>query len=68
MASPAAALFKNENYSILLNENFVTIKRNEKIYIQFSDDISTDNTLKREVTPLVVIKDVYNDESACCQE
>lgn len=31
--------------------DFVAIKRNEKIYIQVSDNISDDKTFKREVSP-----------------
>ena len=39
--------------------DFVAVRRSEKLYIQVSCDISSEETFKREYEPLLAIRDAY---------
>ena len=39
--------------------DFIAIRGNEKLYIQVSDDLSSEQTFKREIEPLLSVPDAY---------
>lgn len=39
--------------------DFIAIRGNEKLYIQVSDDVSSEQTFKREIEPLLSVPDAY---------
>ena len=46
-------LASNDKYYL---SDYITLKRNEKIYIQVSDDIGEEKTFAREIYPLLSIE------------
>lgn len=55
----AEAMRYMSEYYIKKEIDFIAIKRNEKIHIHVSDNISDEKTFEWEVSPLLQIKDAY---------
>lgn len=39
--------------------DFVAVRRGERVYVQVSDDVSREETLRRELAPLLEVRDAY---------